>query len=58
MQGNNTFWDSTTPFANKFKIDGKTVRLINDFGYPYQITTKDSLPLNGQVSIRIQVNHY
>lgn len=58
MQGNNTFWDTTTPFASNFKIDGNKLRLLNDFNYPYQITSKDPLPAKGQVSIRIQVNHY
>ena len=51
-------WDETTPFANKFLVEGKKIsRVVEDRNY-YQITSKQTIPQNAITQLTFKLNQY
>ena len=51
-------WDETTPFANKFLVEGKKISTIaEDMNY-YQITSKQTIPQNAITELTFQLHQY
>ena len=54
----NSTWDTTTPFAENFKIEEKKVtRIIQDTKF-YQITSKQTIPQNAITELTFQLHQY
>ena len=53
-------WDMTTPYAAKFKVEGKKVTLIKDDGLfgGYQLTTSLPLPKNKTSTTTFRIKDY